>query len=260
MTTTREIKTRIKSVKDTQKITRAMYLIASNKLRKAKSELDLTRPYFNLLRTEINRIFTFSEKTDSKYIYSSDGVGDFTAPFGYLIITADKGMAGAYNQNIIKETLKIITEHKEPKLFVVGEYGRRYFEMHNIPIESSFFYTDQNPTLHRAREISSNLMQAYDSGLISKLFVIYTDMKDAINFHVCTTELLPLHRAHFGDNENNGFESDSEFEFVPSVNEVLDNAVPSYVTGFVYSTLVDSFCSEQNARMSAMDSANRNAQ
>lgn len=260
MATTKEIKNRIGSVKDTQKITNAMYLIASTKLRKAKSELDLTRPYFNALQAEIKRIFRISEDVENKYFYPVTGEHDFPGSYGYLVITADKGLAGAYNQNVIKEALRLMEMHENPKLFVVGEYGRHYFMSHNIPIERSFLYTAQNPTLVRARQIADILLDLFNQRELGKIFIIYTDMHGAISSQACSTRLLPFHRAQFIVPDNHEKEIKNPFEFTPSIEMVLDNIVPSYVTGFIYSALIDSFCSEQNARMSAMDSANRNAQ
>ena len=260
MATTKEIKNRISSVKDTQKITNAMYLIASTKLRKAKNDLDRSRPYFNALRGEIKRIFRISENVESRYFYPVTGEHDLPGSYGYLVITADKGLAGAYNQNAIKEAVRLMGEHKDPKLFVVGEYGRHYFTSHNIPIEKSFLYTAQNPTVQRAREISALLLDLFDRGELSKIFIIYTDMKGAIESQVCSTRLLPFHRAQFTSADIQERAVRIPFEFVPSTQRVLDGIVPSYVTGFIYSALIDSFCSEQNARMNAMDSANRNAQ
>lgn len=260
MATTKEIKNRIKSIKDTQKITNAMYLIASTKLRKAKNELDKTRPYFNSLQAEIKRIFRTSEEIENKYFYPVTGEHELPGSYGYLVITADKGLAGAYNQNVIKEALKLMQEHENPKLFVVGEFGRHYFTAHNIPIEQSFLYTAQNPTIHRAREISGILLDLFNRQKLSKIFVVYTDMQGAINSQTCSARLLPFHRAQFISADIHEKEIKMPFEFQPSIEKVLDSIVPSYVTGFIYSALIDSFCSEQNARMNAMDSANRNAQ
>lgn len=260
MSGTKEIKNRIKSVKDTQKITNAMYLIASTKLRKAKSDLDKTRPYFNAAKAEIKRIFRISEEIENKYFYPITGEHDLPGSYGYLVITADKGLAGAYNQNVIKEALKLMRQHENPKLFVVGEFGRHYFTAHNIPIEQSFLYTAQSPTIHRAREISAILLDLFDKQKLSKIFVIYTDMQGAVNSQTCSARLLPFHRAQFISPDIKEEKLKIPFEFQPSMEKVLDNIVPSYVTGFIYSALIDSFCSEQNARMNAMDSANRNAQ
>ncbi|MEE1048729.1 MAG: ATP synthase F1 subunit gamma [Clostridia bacterium] len=260
MATIKEIKNHINSVRDTQKITNAMYLIASTKLRKAKSELDLTRPYFNAVQGEIKRIFRTSMEIENKYFYPITGEHELPGSYGYLVITADKGLAGAYNQNVIKEALKLMQEHENPKLFVVGEYGRHYFESHNIPIQKSFLYTAQNPTIHRAREISNILLELFEQGELSKIFVIYTDLKNAVNSQACSARLLPFHRAEFLTLENTEQTIDDSFEFFPSMEKVLDSIVPDYFTGFIYSALIDSFCCEQNARMSAMDAANQNAQ
>lgn len=260
MATTKEIKNRIKSVKDTQKITNAMYLIASTKLRKAKSELDQTRPYFNALQGEIKRIFRISEEIENQYFYPVSGEHELPGSYGYLVITADKGLAGAYNQNVIKEAMNLMKEHDNPKLFVVGEYGRHCFNSHQIPIEKSFLYTAQNPTIQRAREISDILLDLFHRKELAKIYIIYTDMKNAVEEKTCSTRLLPFHRAQFIIPDNHEKKIEKPFEFQPSIEKVLDHIVPSYVTGFIYSALVDSFCSEQNARMNAMDAANRNAQ
>ena len=259
MASTSEIRRRIASVRETQKITHAMYLISQAKLRRAKEELERTRPYFNALRTEIKRIFRVDESVESRYFSPEDAADLDQGTYGLLVITADKGLAGAYNQNVIRRAQAMMEQHPDVKLYVVGEYGRRWFQQKHIPIKSSFLYTAQNPTLHRARKISSVLMEGYDTGRLSKIIVIYTDLKNGLEESVKETRLLPLHRHQFGT-------PDAEravlrpFEFSPTVSQVLDHVVGSYVSGFIYSALVDSFCSEQSARMAAMDSANRNAQ
>ena len=260
MSTTKEIKNHIASVKDTQKITNAMYLIASTKMRKAKSELDLTRPYFNAIQQEIKRVFRVEEKVENKYFYPASGEHELPGSYGYLVITADKGLAGNYNQNVIKKAIEMMKEHENPKVYLVGEYGRHYFNSHNIPIEKSFLYTAQNPTMERARDIASILMDAYNDGTLAKIFIIYTDMRNAVTCETKSTRLLPFHRADFIVPDSTEQKVKTPFEFTPSIESVLDNIVPSYITGFIYSALIDSFCSEQNARMNAMDAANRNAQ
>lgn len=257
MANTSEIKNRISSVEDTYKITNAMYLIASTKLRKAKSDLDKTRPYFDALRNEIKRIFRTVEDVDSKYFYPEDTSEINKGTYGILVITSDKGLAGAYNQNVIKETLKLINDHNDYKLFVVGQYGRHYFNRHNIPIEKSFLYTAQNPTIARAREISTIMLEMFNKDELSKIFVIYTDMKNELNEEATSTRLLPFHRTYFKEKDEKPIKT--KFEFRPDINRILNTAMPSYITGFIYSALVDSFCSEQNARMIAMNNANDNA-
>ena len=255
----KEIKNRIDGVEETQKITNAMYLIASAKLRRAKEDWDKTEPYFRMIRGEIKRIFRTVGEIDSPYFYPSPDDHLDTSTYGYLIITADKGMAGASNHNIIKQMVQMINDHPDSKLFVVGEYGRHYCKSHNIPIEKSFMYTAQNPTLHRAREISDSLLTAYNEERLKKIFVVYTDYTHKGEPNVCSTRILPFHHMQFVTPTDEKT-VDIPFSFEPSVEKILENMVSSYVTGFIYSALTDSFCCEQNARMVAMDSANRNAQ
>ena len=259
MANTKELKSRIKSVRDTQKITNAMYLIASTKMRKAKAELDQTRPYFDAMKGEIKRIFRTVKDVESRYFYPDDGEPALNGTYACLVITADKGLAGMYNQNVLREAEKMLADHPDTKLFVVGEYGRQYFARHNIPVAQSFLYTAQNPTMQRAREISEILLELFDRGRVQKIFVIYTDMKNGMSEETKTERLLPFHRKVFASNQTEKAVK-TPFEFTPSVREVLDNIIPSYVAGYIYSALVDSFCSEQNARMSAMNSAGQNAE
>ena len=258
MANTKEIKKRIKSVKDTKKITNAMYLIASTKMRKAKEELDETRPYFNALQREIKRVFRTVGDVENKYMYPLDETIVLNGTYAYLVITADKGLAGSYNQNVIHEAEKILREHADTKLFVVGEYGRQYFLQHKIPIERSFLYTAQNPNIPQARKIAGVLLDLYDRNAIDKIFVIYTDMKNGMEAEVKMTRLLPFHRQQF-ETAVPEPAIDVPFEFFPSASSVLNHVVRSYVTGFIYSALIDSFCSEQNSRMTAMNAANQNA-
>ena len=260
MAGTKEIKTRIESVQETRKITNAMYLIASTKLRKARQELDNTRPYFEALRREIKRIFRTVKDVDSPYFYPAQGESPLNGTYGCLVITADKGLAGAYNQNAIKEAMKLLKQHPDTKLFVVGEYGRRFFASHNIPIEHSFLYTAQNPTMARAQEISALLLEHFHRDELEKIFVVYSDMANGMSFEAKCTRVLPFHRTHFADTALTEPPVTFQFEFLPDVNSVLDSMMPSYVSGFIYSALIDSFCCEQQARMTAMDSANQNAE
>ena len=259
MPSAREIRVRMNSIQQTRKITNAMYLISSAKLRKAKQEWDQTRPYFQALKAEGKRIFRTSGHVESRYLYPDEGELPPDGTYGFLVITADKGLAGAYNQNVLKEAHRLMQEHPQTKLFVVGEYGRQYFQRHQIPIERSFLYTAQNPTMQRAREITAELLDRFDKGELQKIFVIYTDMKNSMTENVSATRILPFHRSAFTAPTDEKRITEP-FEFFPSVTQVLENIVPSYVSGFIYSALIDSFCSEQSARMNAMNSANENAE
>ena len=260
MAGTKEIKTHIQSVQETKKITNAMYLIASTKLQRARQELDQTRPYFEALRGEIKRIFRTAYDVDSHYFYPVNNDAPLEGTYGCLVITADKGLAGAYNQNAIREALRLLERHPDTKLFVVGEYGRRFFAQRGIPIEHSFLYTAQNPTMSRARVISARLLDGFDRGELREIFVVYTDMESAMSFQARSARLLPFHRTYFAQPPAGERAVKEPFEFYPDAKTVLNSVMQSYVSGFIYSALIDSFCCEQNARMTAMDNANRNAE
>ena len=259
MAGTKEIKTRIQSVQETKQLTSAMYLIASTKLRRARQELEHTRPYFEALRGEIKSIFRTASDVDSRYFYPVGNDTPREGTYGCLVITADKGLAGAYNQNAIRQAQELLEWHPDTKLFVVGEYGRRFFSQRGIPIEQSFLYTAQNPTMARAREISARLLDGFDRGELKEIYVIYTDMESAMSFEARSARLLPFHRTHFAGAPAGEGAMTERFEFYPDVGTVLNSVMRSYVTGFIYSALIDSFCCEQNARMTAMDNADRNA-
>ena len=260
MASTSEIRRRIGSVRQTQKITHAMYLISQAKLRKAKQELDNTRPYFQALQTEIGRVFNADSTVESRYLQPEDpNARPLPGVAACLLITADKGLAGAYNQNAIRQTQQLLAEHDGAALYVVGEYGRRWFMQRGVAIERSFLYTAQDPTLDRARHIAELLLERYDAGEINALWVVYTDMKNGLEAVVRQAQLLPMHRERF-QAAAQAAAGDDVYEFVPSARAVLDNAVRSCLTGFIYSALVDSFCSEQSARMTAMNAADQNAE
>lgn len=256
----KEIKNKIEGIQETQKITSAMYLIASNKLRKARAHLDQTMPYFDALRNDIAVMFSNIETVESRY-FLPEGIEeeddtDLPGRYAYLVITADKGLAGEYNQRVIRQAERCLEQNEENSLFVVGENGRSYFSSHGYQIEKSFLYSAQNPSMNRARDICDHLISQYNEGIFSKIYLIYTDFGGGINPRCVTKRLLPLHRAFFDEIPGT---SENLFEFIPSVHQVLDNIIPNYLVGYVYSALIESYCSEQNARMVAMDNANRNA-
>ena len=253
----KEIREHIQSVRSTQKVTNAMYLIASTRMQRAKEALERSRPFFDALSGELERIFQCAGELHSPYYFEGDADDDSQAgTYAYLVVTADRGLAGAYNQNVIQETLRRLEKHPDSRLFVVGGNGRRFFSAHGISVEKSFLYTAQNPTLPRAREVAALLLDLYDRREITKIFVVYTDFAGA-EAHVRTTRLLPLESERFVTGE--GTEpAMRRIRFEPSAEAVLASVVPAYVAGFLYAAVVDSFCAEQNARAAAMDAANQN--
>lgn len=255
MATVKEIKNRIKGVKDTKKITSAMYLIASTKMRRAKQELDKTRPYFNALESEIGKVFQKADVADSELFYSAKDEFEDHNPCIILSITADKGLSGAYNNNVIQLTDELLERHANSKLYVVGEFGRQYYAKKKIEYQGEFLYTAASPTVDIARQICDELLVNYGDKKNSRIMIVYTDMVNSMSQVAKVKQLLPIKVSKF----ENKYEADSNLEYIPGPLPVLEGLIPDYLAGYVYSAMVDSFCSEQNARMQAMNSANQNA-
>jgi len=254
----------MKSINDTMKITNAMYLISSSKLQKARKNYMDTMPYFNALQDSINRILR--HVPDMEHIYFDNRPKDKTEhekKKGYVVVTADKGLAGAYNHNIIKLTEEQIQTAGTHYMFIVGRAGRNYFRNRQTDKKqmiAHFHYTAQNPSIHRARIISELILDWYNREALDEVYVIYTKMLNSITVVTDFVQLLPLKRIDFAKINITGLYDVYQEDICmwPTVESVIDSIVPNYVTGFLYGVLVEAFCSEQNARMMTMDAANRN--
>lgn len=258
MANTREIQSRMNSIRDTMKITNAMYMISSTKLRKARRELERTEPYFYTLQSMVSRIIRHIPKME--HMYFGDGRDSSGKRRGFLVVTGDKGMAGAYNHNVLKLAQEQIEQAEAYSLFVVGEVGRQYFHSKKIEVDEHFLYTAQNPTMSRARAIAARILELYETGQADEIDMIYTTMKNAAQAETVTVKLLPLSKEDFKVPMVPVNVHQEEFSFQPSPERVLDHVVPNYISGYVYGALIESYCSEHNARMMAMQAANDSAQ
>lgn len=259
MASAKEIQNRMKSIQDTMKITNAMYMISSAKLKKARNALDHTEPYFQMLQGTIARIARHLPEMEHRYFENEERKNKEHKKTGYVVIAADKGLAGAYNHNIVKLTEEHMKADQENLIFVVGELGRNYFIQHQIPIHQQFHYVVQDPTMDRAREISETLISLYDEEELDEIYVVYTYSVNSMKEEARIKRLLPL-RKKVLENISLADVYTEDIQLLPSPEAVLDSIVPDYVSGFLYGALVESFCSEQNARMIAMQAAADNAQ
>ena len=176
---------------------------------------------------------------------------------GYIVVTADKGLAGGYNHNVIKLAQEFLDKPGHNGLFVLGQLGRSYFEKKNVDVDTSFKYTVQKPTMHRARVIAEKMLDLFNRKELDEVHIIYTRMENAVEMVAETKQLLPLQPGAFCEVPA-GIQLD-EIPMLPTPKDVLDCIIPNYVTGFIYGSLVESFCSEQNSRMMAMDGATKSA-
>lgn len=259
MANAREIQTRIKSIRDTMKITNAMYMISSAKLKKARKSLENTEPYFEMLQMTIARIVRHLPELDHRYFESEEQQKNTRKKRGFLVIAADKGLAGAYNHNVVKLTEECLKQGEDNLLFVVGELGRDYFIQHNIPVYMQFRYAVQDPNLTRARDISDCVVSLYDENKLDEIYVIYTYAENSMKVEAKVQRLLPLKKEALAAVVPADVYVE-DIRMIPSAEDVLENVVPDYVTGFIYGALVESFCSEQNSRMMAMEAATDNAE
>ncbi len=275
MANTKEIQNRIKSIQDTMKITKAMYMMSSMKLRKAKQKLQDTEAYFYGLQEQISGILTHFPDMQHLYFDNRDSdQAEIVKRKAFIIITGDKGMAGAYNHNILKEAQSLSDEAEDKKLYIVGELGRQYFISQGYPVEESFRFSANNPSMHRARVMTERIVELYKQEKIDEVYVVYTRMVNSMKSEVEVERLLPLRTHEFikqemlenyekreGKYEKEDLERvDDWFLIYPSPKAVLEKIVYNYVTGFLYGALVEASASEENARMLAMQSATDNAQ
>lgn len=247
-----EIQERISSIKDTMKITNAMYMISTNKLRRAKQALENTEPYFNRLDNIIASVLTHAPHISHNVFGDTAHIAPENRKKGFIVITADKGLAGAYNHNVLK-----LAEHelaqpmRSRSLYVVGMVGENYFRTRGYEIDELFHYTAQNPTLGRARKIGATMIDKFDAQEFDELFIIYTRMAGAAEMVPAVTRILPLSREDYED-ENGDYASVPMF---PSPEAVLTSVAPLCVSGYIYSTLIEAYCCEQNSRVNAMQAA-----
>ena len=260
MPSTKEIRTRMKSVEQTLKITNAMYLIASSNLRKAKEQLAKAAPYYKRIDAAIADILHRSPDLRHRFLDARPEIPAEERKVGYLVLSGDKGLAGAYNHNVLKLAEQRLQGTAKPKLFVAGLVGRAYFQERKIPFEEGFSYVVQNPTMTRARDISDEMVQRFLDGELDEVHILYTEMASALRLEVQERTLLPLVRENFPWESPKGEVILPPVTYIPSPEAVLDAIVPGgYVRGIVFGALVESFCSEQSARMTAMEAASDNA-
>lgn len=260
MANARELQSRMKSIKDTMKITNAMYMVSSSKLQRARRELKNTEPFFYMIQDSLAKIKAAVPDAGSAYFDKRPKKQGADRIIGYLVVTADKGLAGAYNHNIIKLAEKnVITDGANNMLFVIGQLGRHYFEKRSIPIDINFNYTAQNPTVNRARHISEKLIEMFLEHKIDEVRVIYTRVVNSMTVEAVCNKVLPLAEDDIQIQDNELVDEYDDAVFMPDAKTAFDTIVPSYVAGFVYGALVESYCSEHNSRMIAMQQASESA-
>lgn len=254
MPNTNEIKKRIEGVKNTKKITRAMYLISVSKSKKAKAQMNATRPYFAQINETLADIMTESEHIDSAFVEKKPGISGKTL---YIVLAGDRGMAGAYNHNII-DLLEKSTDKMNSQYMVAGMMGRQQIIRKGFDVDLEFKYPVMNPTIYRAREIAELCVQMFMTEWYNEIYIVYTKMITPIKQDPKIIRLLPL-APELLQVENTRKHSSLKFMYEPDPVSVFNHLTPHYLKGVIYGAFVEAFTSEQHARTYAMDNATKSA-
>ncbi len=252
----KDIKNRIKSVENTGQITKAMELVSSSKLRRAKERVEAARPYFNTLSETISEISSASKDLNS--IYMNPAKVDSVL---CVVIAGDRGLAGGYNSNILKLANKSIADMKaagkKVKVIAIGKKAIDFYAKSDCELVGEYLNYAEELDQVRVRKVVENIVSRYDKSEIDQAYIYYTVFESALNQIPTEKQILPLVIAN--DNAKDKNKDTFYVEYEPSPEEVLDAIVPQYIGGVVYGAVVESFASEQGARRTAMESASDNA-
>jgi F-type H+-transporting ATPase subunit gamma len=250
----RQLKRRIKSVQSTQKITRAMEMIAASRIVKAQGRVRAARPYAEQIHDVIKGLAVSSEVRQHPLLQQRELVR-----VAVIVNTSDRGLAGAYNANVLKVAERSIREERaaghEVELYVVGRKGAGYFGYRGEKAERVWEGISDTPTIDASIGIAETVMERFAAGELDRVWLVYTDFKTSLTQTPVRMELLPVKPEEFGG----GQEIAPEFIFEPSQEDLLEMLIPRYVEAKVFHSLLESSASEHAARQRAMKSATDNA-
>ncbi|MEX1162052.1 MAG: F0F1 ATP synthase subunit gamma [Nitriliruptor sp.] len=251
----RQLRRRIKSVRSTQKITRAMEMIAASRIVKAQRRVREARPYAEQIHLIIKGLAASSDVANHPLLH----VREETRTVAVVVLTSDRGLAGAYNANILKLAERTIRDEESAgrsvDVYVVGRKGKGYFAYRGRQSVRTWEGVTDEPALEDAAGIGETVMERYVAGELDKVWLVYTDFKSSLTQVPVRMELLPVKPEEFGG----GDEIAPEFLFIPDRDTILDRLIPRYVEAKVFHGLLESSASEHAARQRAMKSATDNA-
>ena len=255
----RDVRFRMRAIRQTLQVTRAMKLISTAKLRKGRRVLENMEPYFSMIEKTMFDILSGAGMDGSKFLKAVESENESRA--AVLIITSDKGFAGGYNANIFRHANQLCARLKNPVLMLSGAIGYRYFSHSPWPIVENFSFQSGLPEMHDAEEMAEYIVSQFLWGIFSEVHIVYTHMFSSIKLVPVERQLLPLseEKMQKGFERSGGRRARLHLEYLPSHEEVFNHLVPLYVKGIVYGSLVEAYASEQSARMTAMDEAGKNA-
>ena len=250
MASMRDIKRRKSSIQSTQQITKAMKLTSTVKLQKARAKAEQSKPYFDFMYETVNAMLAKSGNIKHPYLQAKD-----SGKTAIVVITSNRGLAGGYNNNIIKLVTGFEVPKEEMLIYTVGTKGRDALAKRGYEIKADYSEIVEDPIYSDAKIISRDLLEAFEQGEIKEIYLAYTFFKNTVSHEPRRIKLLPV---------ETGVETSEDksipMNYEPEEEEALDMIIPKYITSIVYGALMQAVASENGARMQAMDSATSNAE
>lgn len=248
-----DIRHHMRVVSQTRQITRAMHMISTAKMKKGLARYEANLTYLTEVRQTIKDVLTHVEGRKQGYLRRPKG-----NRAAHIIIAADKGLAGGYNSGVLQLAEEHMKAFEESNIFCIGQMAREYLERRGYVIDIEFAHVIQDPTLYHARQIAETVLELYNQNMLDEVYIVYTKRISTMVQKPEVIRLLPVRVEDFDDVEAT-VDGSEEILYEPSVTRLMELLIPQYLIGVIYSALVQSFASEQCARMNAMDAATRNA-
>jgi F-type H+-transporting ATPase subunit gamma len=257
MATLRDIQRRIRSVQSTQKITKAMKLVAAAKFRRAQERILEARPYATKIGELVDGLVARTSGEEAHPLLAARSTGRKRL----VVITADKGLCGAFNSNILRESLRFIRGADEVSvtLVVVGKKARDFYRRRQFTVKSEMLGFFDKLAYSHAQELANGLMQDFLADEVDEVHLMYNEFRSVAVQHPVRRQLLPLGATSVGEETDADDEPQEEYLYEPSPEAIFASLLPRHVTTQVYRALMESAAGEYGARMTAMESASKNA-
>ena len=256
MASMRDIKRRKGSIQSTQQITKAMKLVSTVKLQRAKGRAEQSKTYFDCMFETVNSILR--RVGDMQHKYLQPGV---TGKKAIIVITSNRGLAGGYNSNVIKLVTQGGFSPEDSVIYAIGKKGKDTLARYGYEIKADLSDMIEDPVYVEAMNLSNQLLEEFAAGEISEIYLAYTNFKNTVVHIPKMLKLLPVEATKQEAEENVEKEGPSiPMNFEPEDEEALNMLIPKYITSLIYGAMVEAVASENGARMQAMDSATSNAE
>ncbi|HZZ86404.1 MAG TPA: ATP synthase F1 subunit gamma [Anaeromyxobacteraceae bacterium] len=255
----RDIRKRIGSVKSTRQITKAMKMVAAAKLRRAQDAILKTRPYATLLERALAEVAARAGAAAEKPAHPL--LAPRTASKAEVVlVTSDRGLAGAFNSNVLRRTQRFMTEnadrYAEVRVSTIGRKARDYFKSRRVTMQADYTGVHQHLRFEKAQEIAQELTARWLAGEVDAVFLCYNEFKSAISQNVVVRQLLPVENPAPTEAQATSI----DFLYEPAREQLLADLLPRHISMQVWRALLESAASEHGARMTAMESATKNAE